>query len=107
MSGDATDTFVVPTHRHAASGSPVLATQLPGDDDDVIGGPAVAAGWLCRWVDAIGGAATSDGVNVHVGDLAVSPGQWLVYDFRSLTVLDHDAFQHDYVTDLHARPSNP
>lgn len=90
---------VTPTHRHAASGEPVLATQLPSGN--VIGGPALAAAWLVRWVDAIGGIATQDGENVYIGDLVVRRGQWLVYDFRGLIVLDDADFRRDYVTDLH------
>lgn len=94
--------YVTPTHRHAGSGEPVLATQLP--DGDVLGGRALAASWLVRWVDALGGVATTDGTTVRVtvggGYLTVQPGQWLVYDFRRFIALDDDAFGRDYVTDL-------
>lgn len=84
-----------------AEGRPVIATQLPTSGQSILGGYAVASGWVSRWVRAAcpdvsvvflhsdsGGLQFDHGLSRYV----VRPGEWLVWTGVEFQTFSADDF---------------
>jgi hypothetical protein len=85
-----------------AYGEPVLATQMPYQPDNVIGGYLQAIAWTCRWIKALAPDAepiyTEGKLRwVHGGrSLAARPTHWIVWEWDNFKTVPHGFFNSAY-----------